>query len=166
MTLGEHAHHRLPAQNQLLEGGLLERRTHEAHVDVPLEQLLDVEHRVADAQLELDVGISRAVLGDDRAGDAPRQRAGQAEAQAASLASAGRPRHVSGLVRARQQLARLGEKRLTGGGERGAPAVALKELDPQLRLERADLLADARLRQVEALGRTAEVELLGDGDER
>jgi hypothetical protein len=126
VTLGEHADHRLPVEDELLEGGLLERGPDEAHVDVPLQQLLDVEHRVADAQLELDGGISPAVLGDDRACDASRQRAGQAEAQAAALARAGRPRESGGLIRPRQQLARLWEQRFSGGRQRGAPPVPLE----------------------------------------
>ena len=65
-----------------------------------------------------------------------------------------------------EQLARLVEQRRARRGERGAAAVAIEQLHAELGLERAHLLADARLRDVEPLGRAAEVELLGHGDER
>ena len=55
---------------------------------------------------------------------------------------------------------------LPGRRQRGTPAVALEQRHPELGLERADLLADARLRQVQPLGGAAEVKLLGDRDER
>ena len=42
---------------------------------------------------------------------------------------------------------------------------AVEELDAELLLELADLLAYCRLRDVQALRRAAEVQLLGDGDE-
>jgi hypothetical protein len=41
----------------------------------------------------------------------------------------------------------------------------VEELDAELPLELADLLAERRLRDLEALRRAAEVQLLGDGDE-
>jgi hypothetical protein len=45
------------------------------------------------------------------------------------------------------------------------PGVALEEFQPQPRLELADLAAERRLRDVQALGRAPEVELLGDRHE-
>jgi hypothetical protein len=42
---------------------------------------------------------------------------------------------------------------------------ALEQLDAELALECPDSLAERRLRHVQALGRPAEVQLLGDGDE-
>ena len=50
--------------------------------------------------------------------------------------------------------------------QRGAPAVAVEQRHAELGLELADLLADARLGEVQAVGGAAEVKLLGDGDER
>ena len=65
-----------------------------------------------------------------------------------------------------QQLARLVEQRRPRRGEGDAPPVALEQLDAELGLERSHLLAHARLREVQPLGRAAEMELLGHRDER
>ena len=66
----------------------------------------------------------------------------------------------------RRMLAGPVEQRLAGQRQldlvRGAP----EELDADELLERADLPAQRRLRQVQLLGGAPEVELLGDGDER
>lgn len=114
----------------------------------------------------MNVRIARAVLPHDRARNSAGERAGEAEPQAAALTAAGGTRDGRRLVRPAEQLARLGKQRLTGGRERGAATVAVEELHAKLRLERADLLAHARLREVQPLGRAAEVQLLGHGHER
>ena len=79
---------------------------------------------------------------------------------------AGRARNGRGVLGTRQQVTRLRQEHLARGRERGAPAVAVKQRHAELGLELADLLADARLREMQAVGRAAEVKLLGDGDER
>ena len=66
----------------------------------------------------------------------------------------------------REQLAGLLEQRRAGRSQRDTAPVAFEELDAQLGLERAHLLAHARLREMQSLGRAAEVQLLGHGDER
>ena len=71
-----------------------------------------------------------------------------------------------GAVGAGQQVARVLEQRRARRRERDAAAVALEQAHAELCLERPDLLADARLRQMQALGGAAEVQLLGDRDER
>jgi hypothetical protein len=50
-------------------------------------------------------------------------------------------------------------------GELDAALAAVEELDPELLLEFAHLLAYCRLRDVKALRCPAEVQFLGDGDE-
>jgi len=60
---------------------------------------------------------------------------------------------------------RLLEERAAGDGERDAALRAVEELDAQLLLELAHLLADGRLRDVKPVGCTAEVQLLGDRHE-
>ena len=52
-----------------------------------------------------------------------------------------------------------------GIGEGDAPLGAVEETHAQLLLELADLLADRRLGDVQALRRAAEVQFLSDGDE-
>jgi hypothetical protein len=57
------------------------------------------------------------------------------------------------------------EHRATGVGQRNAALRPVEQAHSELVLELADLLGDGRLRYVEALGRAAEVEFLGDGYE-
>ena len=80
---GQHAHHRLAPERQLLEPRILQRRPHEADVDVAGVELLDVHHRVADREVELHVRVALAIGGDDRARDPAGQRARQATAAGA-----------------------------------------------------------------------------------
>ena len=60
---------------------------------------------------------------------------------------------------------RLLEQSPSGNGERDASLGAVEQPDPELEFELADLLADRGLRDMQALCRTAEVQLLRDGDE-
>ena len=80
-----------------------------------------------------------------------------------------RARLARALARARgagQQVARVLEQRRARRGERDAAAIALEQPHAELVLERPHLLADARLGQVQPVGGAAEVQLLGDRDER
>ena len=58
------------------------------------------------------------------------------------------------------------EQQPAGGGELDLAAVAVEQLGAEVALQQADLLRQRRLRDVEALRRPAEVQLLGDHDER
>ena len=69
------------------------------------------------------------------------------------------------LVSMRQQLPGLGKQCRTRRGEDNRPAVALEELHPEVSLQGLDLLGKRRTRDVKPLCGTAEVQLLGDGDE-
>ena len=57
------------------------------------------------------------------------------------------------------------EEPLAGRGQLDLALVAQQQRRADLLLELADLLAQRRLRHVQALGRAAEVQLLGDDDE-
>ena len=59
---------------------------------------------------------------------------------------------------------RVRQERLPDRRQRDAPARAVEELRADLVLEGADLLAQRRLRDEDARGGAAEVELVGDGD--
>lgn len=61
--------------------------------------------------------------------------------------------------------ASLDEHPFAVGGEPDVPRGPVEQLDPELALQPAHLLADRGLHDVQALGGTAEVELLRDGDE-
>ena len=75
--------------------------------------------------------------------------------RAACLCHFGVPQHVP----------RLLEQGGARDGELDAALAAVEELDPELLLESAHLLAYCRLRDVKALRCPAEVQFLGDGDE-
>jgi len=64
-----------------------------------------------------------------------------------------------------EQAPALAEQEAAGRREPYLPARALQEPHAEPALERLDLLAEARLRDVQARRGAAEVELLGDGDE-
>jgi hypothetical protein len=106
-------------------------------------------------------GEPRRELGD-RAGGHVR---GDAQPEGAGLAGAD-PRHDAlELLDALDDATRLVEQQRAGGRQLDAPRGADEQLDAQRGLERLDALAERRLRDVQARGGAAEVQLLGDGDE-
>src|SRR4051812_17703919 len=68
-------------------------------------------------------------------------------------------------IRLLEHAARLLEHRRAGDGQRHAALSAVEEPDAELVLELADLLADRRLSDVQALCGASEVQLLCDRDE-
>ena len=87
------------------------------------------------------------------------------EPQGACLA-AGRGLHPAhGAIRGRQHPLRVGEEDRAGGRELDLPRAAPQQRDAERRLERADLLADGLLGDVQLVGCAREVAVLGDGDE-
>ena len=117
--------------------------------ELRVQGLVGVAHRV-------DVGAGLGQVGE---------RLPHAHAAADELA-ADRLRHRDGLVDAAQDAARAVEQRLAGQRQLDAVRGAPEELDADELLERPDLAAQRRLREVQLLGGAAEVELLGDGHER
>ena len=157
----EHAHERLAGQFLLLDARVEQRRADERDVDQAMAQLLGMQARVADRQLEGDVGIAGAERLDDLARQPAGQRAGEAQAQPAAGAGAGFASALRGPRGPRQDVTRVVEQHHARGRQGDAAAIALEEPDAQLVLERAHLLRDARLREVQLLGRAAEVQLFG-----
>jgi hypothetical protein len=136
----------------------------DAEVQPMVEQGIDLLQRVHFQQLQ----PHRRLLaeGEDRGGDLRRQRrgAGHADAQLAGFAALGAP----GLF---DRLVHLGEDG-AGFGQEARPAsvsstrrLSRRNRHVHLALELADLLAQWRLRHAQPLGRAAEVQLVGDGDE-
>ena len=89
----------------------------------------------------------------------------EAESQRAGRAAVDPPGHVAGALDEREQPVGLVEEGAPGLGQRDPAVVALEQGHPDRALELLDLPAQRRLRHVEPLGRAAEVQLLGDGDE-
>jgi hypothetical protein len=65
----------------------------------------------------------------------------------------------------RQSGSGLDQQPFAGGGEPHRAPAAVEQLDAEPALEPLHLLAHRRLHDVQAVGRPAEVQLLGDGDE-
>lgn len=64
-----------------------------------------------------------------------------------------------------EHVADMGEERLAGGSEAGGGRLPHEQVGTEVPLEQADLLRQRRLRDVEPLGRSGEVQLLGHGHE-
>ena len=92
-------------------------------------------------------------------------RGNQADAQLAGGARLRAAGERTELLVALEQATGLGEQRVTGGGQRVVPALALEQLGPELGLESADLRAQRRLGHVQVTSGRGEGEVLGDGDE-
>ena len=105
--------------------------------------------------------------GEDRGGDLRRQRrgAGHADAQLAGFAALGTPGLFDGFVHPGEDRAGFGQEGAAGLGQRHPAAVAQEQAHVHFAFELADLLAQWRLRHAQPLGRAAEVQLVGDGDE-
>jgi hypothetical protein len=75
------------------------------------------------------------------------------------------PARRAGGTGVREQWAGVGQELLAGRGQLGGPPVAHKQLDLQLGLQGSDLAGQHRLGDIELLGRSTKVQLLGHGDE-
>ncbi len=139
---------------------------HQADVQFARAQGLELQRRVHLAQVQRHVGMGAAPVGDDVAQHlGERQRGREADAQLAHLAARDALQFLRQRLRGREQLAGADQQRMAGVGQRHGAPRALEQPHAQLGLQRADLLAQWRLRDVQALGRAREVQLLGDGDE-
>src|SRR5205823_2989842 len=70
-----------------------------------------------------------------------------------------------GVVCGRENGAGAGEQLLSGLSQVDASPVAHKQLNAELMLQRTDLRAQWRLRDMQPRGRPCKIEILGDGDE-
>ena len=117
--------------------------------ELGVELLVRIAHR-------LQVRVGRRLVGD---------RLPEACDPSDQLASY-RLRGRDGLVDVAQELARPVEERLAGERQLDLVGRAPQQLGAHQLLEGADLTAERGLRDVQPVGRAAEVELLGDRDER
>jgi hypothetical protein len=111
------------------------------------------------------VGVVVLDSGEDRPESFEAGRRGEAEAHGPGDARAGKQGALGGTFEPRERQRCLFEQRPPGGGEFDLAAGTQEQLCAQGPLELVDLVAQRRLRDVEARGGTAEVELVGDGEE-
>src|SRR6185312_2860820 len=101
-----------------------------------------------------------------RAEDGGRQRRRRvADAEAGVGVAVGVASGLPGPLREQEHAPGLLEHRGSGIGQGDLARGPVQQVDAELLLELANLLADRGLGDVEALGGTAEMQLLGDGDE-
>ena len=165
VRVGQRGHHRL------LDDGLdLQFRPRARHADEPDVEpaVLELAQLLAGAELvQAQRDVRRVVaeraqqLGHERV----HRRADEADRQPADLAALDAPGLARCVLDRVEDLPRPDEERLAGGRQLDPALVAQQQRRPDLLLELADLLAQRRLRHVQALGRAAEVQLLGDDDE-
>ncbi len=118
------------------------------------------------AQVQRDGRVAAAMIGDDVAQHLrERQRRREADAQHADLAACDPLQFLGQRLRDRQHLACPRQQRVTCVGERHRAPRAHEQLHAQLLLQRADLLAQRRLGDVQPQRRASEVQFLGDGHE-
>jgi hypothetical protein len=126
---------------------------------------LDESQRGSGREVNLDAGGGHGEVAQ-RARHASRKRIGQAaDAQARGGLGAGAARRLLCDLGVAQHAPRLLEEGAAGTREGDAALAAIEELDPELLLELADLLAHRRLGDVQTLRCLAKVQLLRDGDE-
>ena len=95
-----------------------------------------------------------------------RERRQHRDAQALRVAGRGRGCGLHAVVELRKRALHAAQQRLTGGIEHDAPPAPIEELETQVLLEPADLLAHRAVRQMQRLGGRAQVLHFGDGAER
>jgi hypothetical protein len=136
-------------QPRLLDGPADERRVETAGVDA-IEPRLDGQGLQLDGQREPVEQLVQASSETGRGAEPQRALPGGCS---------------TGAVGGREHLARRDHEPRPGLGEPHVPRRAIEQLDPQLALQPADLLADRGLADVQAFGGAGEAPRVGDGDE-
>ena len=97
--------------------------------------------------------------------DRQQRRADEADPQPPGLAGVDPARGGDRAVELGEHRPGVAQERLAGRRQLDPPARAGQQREPELVLQRPDLLAERRLGDVQPRGGAPEVQLLGDGDE-
>ena len=116
-------------------------------------------------QLHMPARLPLGELVGDRGVQRPPDRGQRAGPQYPCVLGGGVADHGDAVVPVLEQAAGHRVQRGAGGGELDLAPVAPEQLGAQRRFQAADLLAEGRLRQVQALCGAGEVQLLGHGHE-
>ena len=138
-------------------------RMHQAHVQLGLLQAQQLLGAVELAHVDAHLGMRALEMGQCLGHPPVQRRADKAQPQMAAHALAHIPRLLHRLPGQRQQLACTRQQVGAGGGEPHALAAALKQRRANFFLQLADGDRQRRLGDGQALGRTAEVQLLSQG---
>ena len=163
---GEGGDDLLARDDGVRDAGGAHRRSQHGDVDpvgLELGDELRGEQFAADGQRDV-LELPRSFPQDARH-DPVGRRAGEPEADGALQTFADAAHVVLDRLELLEHPASALEQQLAGGVHRDVARGAGEQFDSQESFELADLLRQRRLRHPEALGRPAEVVLLGDGDE-
>jgi hypothetical protein len=140
-------------------------QTDDGSVVFVASQVLDERDGVLFSQRHLDSGVvvveRRQQAGEVDVGDAGDGAEAEPSGDDALQSGQGCSCRVGGAER----VVCMGEEGLAGGGEAGGLGGSVEELLAEFSFESADLLTDARLGHVEALGGAGEALLAGDSNE-
>lgn len=135
------------------------------HVDGPGLERADLIGRGELPQRHPDLGVVEAEAPEQRQQQVVQAAVHEPDPQVPGLAP-GRPAQRPGcLVQLVEQVVGVVQQTPSGGGEAQWPGAAIQQLDPQLTLQLAQLLAQRRLGDVQPRGRAADVQLLRRRDE-
>ncbi len=142
-----------------------QRPQHERQVKLTAADALEVLFYAAGVGIDLDTGIAALVFAHDAFRQTARHGSKMAQSQVARRPFGQRACNLSGVVGGLDDRFGLGQESAALSREFDASTVALQELEPELALEAADLLAQRRLGDKQALRSSGKVELGGDHDE-
>jgi hypothetical protein len=147
-----------------LDCGADRHRSSDTNVDDPVSEpsgLLVGRHRV---QFHTDIRPCSPESVEKRRHELIRRRVDEAETEPTPRPDTqlfGCPKHA---LRRHEELACIGEERLTVDGQRHSSGRALKQRESEVGFELPDLLTQRRLRNVEPRRSPAEVKFVGDGN--
>ena len=162
---GQTRHQGLAGHQNLLETRRHPRRVHKTHIQALAQQVGQLLGRAQLAQHQAQTRVAALKAAEDLRQAAVQHGPGKTDVQLAGLALG----HIAGLscCRAglRQQGPGSGHKGLARRRELHPPAVAGEQLRPHRGFELLNVQAERRLRNRQALGRTAKVQLFGQHEE-
>jgi hypothetical protein len=164
VALRQHGRHRL-AQDHLGCQVVDQRRAAEGGVDGALAQAADQARDRHLLGAEGHPGMAVPEHAHQGRHQVVGQRGEEPDPQFALLAASRATHGLDRTLGLREHRPRLAEQHGADVGELDSTGAPLEQLDPELRLQRADLLGERLLGDVQPPGRAGEVALLRDGDE-
>jgi hypothetical protein len=147
------------------ESAVLNRKQGESHLDLAHSQGLDLLLRVEAVQVNLDIGVARQKDRKNSLENPALRRGAAADRQASGLTTGGVLCDFDGVLGVSDNLSSLLEKQSSRFRQSYRSAAAAKQLHADFPLKIANLMRERWLRNVEAVRRSAEMQLFGDRNE-
>src|SRR6266540_1931573 len=165
MTFRKHNDERLTDDRFHDEGLVARGKPQQARMDLAVVQHLELFARPEELKRELDSRMTLAKEGQQARKDVELGGRHVADDQLADLAPRRPARDLHRALRLGQRQPRFDEEGPTGVRQRDSAIRPMEETDAELALEVADLLTERRLRDVQALRGSTEMQLFGDRHE-